>query len=68
MTKQNRKHKKNINETEKIKNTIRSNETATKKLLQQRHFQKFTSLKYKPTSAAKTAVNNNEKLNNFRAT
>ena len=53
--KQNRKHKKSINKTEtilkqqlqkedykEIKNTIRSNETATKKLLQQLKFKNFT--------------------------
>ena len=64
---------KNINETEtvvkqqlkkedyeEIKNTITSNETATKKLLQQPNFKKFTSLKCKPKSAVKTVVNNNE--------
>ena len=80
MTKQNRKTQKNINETEvilkqqvkkkdyeEIRNTITSNETATKKSLQQRKFKKFTSLKYKPKSAVRTVVNNNnevEQLNN----
>ena len=80
MTKQNRKTQKNINETEvilkqqvkkkdyeEIRNTITSNETATKKFLQQRKFKKFTSLKYKPKSAVRTVVNNNnevEQLNN----
>ena len=44
-----------------IKNTITYNETATKKLLQQRKFKKFTSLKYKPKSAVRTDVNNNER-------
>ena len=65
------KTRKNINETEtilkqqlkkedyeEIKNTITSNETATKKLLQQRKFKKFTSLRYKPKSGVKTDVNN----------
>ena len=37
-----------------------SNEIATKKLLQQRKFKKFTSLKYKPKSAVKTVIDNNE--------
>ena len=80
MTKQNRKTQKNINETEvilkqqvkkkdyeEIRNTITSNETATKKFLQQRKFKKFTSLKYKQKSAVRTVVNNNnevEQLNN----
>ena len=45
---------------EEIKNTITSNETATKKLLQQQKFKKFSSLKYKPESAVRTVVNNNE--------
>ena len=66
MTKQNRKHQKSINETEtilkqqlnkedyqEIKNTITSSETATKKLLQQCKFEKFTSMKCKPKSAVK---------------
>ena len=65
-------NRKNINETEtilkqqlkkedyeEIKNTITSNETATKKFLQQRKFKKFTSLKYKRKSAVRTVVNNN---------
>ena len=60
---------KNINETEtilkkqlkkenyeEIKSTIISSETTTKKLLQQRKFKKFTSLKYKPKSAVKTTM------------
>ena len=68
------KTQKNINETEailkqqlkkedyeEIKNTIISNETTTKKLLQQRKFKEFTSLKYKPKSVAKTVVNNSER-------
>ena len=72
MTKQNRKRQKN-NQTEtilkqqlkkedyqEIMKTIASNETATKKVLQQRKFKKFTSLKYKPKSAVKLVVNNNE--------
>ena len=67
------KTQKNINETgtilkqqlkkedyEEIKNTITSNESATKKLLQQHKFKKFTFLKYKPKSAGKTDVNHNE--------
>ena len=44
-----------------MKNTVLSNETATKKLLQQSKFKKFTSLKCKPKSAVKTAVNKNER-------
>ena len=67
------KTQKNITETEtilqqqlkkedykKIKNTITSNETATTKLLERHKFKKFTSLKYKPKSAVRTVVNNNE--------
>ena len=47
---------------EEIKNTITSNEIATnKKLLQQCKFKKFTSLKYKPKSAVRTVVSNNER-------
>ena len=71
VTKQNRNRKNNETETilkqqlkkedyEEIKNTITSSETATKKLLQQRKFKKFSSLKYKPESAVRTVVNNNE--------
>ena len=55
----NKAHEKLCTSSE-ITNTITSNETATKKLLQQRKFKKFTSLKYKPKPAVKTVVNNNE--------
>ena len=50
----------NKEDYEEIKNTIISNETATKKLLRKRKFKKFLSWKYKPKSAVKTVVNNNE--------
>ena len=44
-----------------MKNTIKSSETAIKKLLQQRKFKKLTSLKYKPKSAVRAVVSNNER-------
>ena len=43
-----------------IKTAITSNETATKKLLQQLKFSKFFSLEDKPKFAVRTGVNNNE--------
>ena len=40
-------------EYEEIKKTITSNEVATKKILHQRKFKKYNSLKYNPTPTVK---------------
>ena len=71
--KKKQKTQNNINETKtilkqplkkkdykEIKNTITSNETSTKKLLQQSKFKKFNSLKCKPKFAVKIFNNTNE--------
>ena len=44
-------------EYEEIKKTITSNEVATKKILHQRKFKKYNSLKYKPTPTVKVKKN-----------